>query len=137
MYARNLHKFRSIVLCIIAIINVLLSIPLALLYVGIGCALVTGVSYIIGQGLILNWFYYKKMNLDIITFWKEIGKIIIPFIIILIISAIIVYNLKCYDWKLFFIGAITFFLLYSSIMWKIAMNDFEKTLILEYLKKGN
>lgn len=137
MYARNLHKFRSIVLCIIAIINVLLSIPLAHLYEGIGCALVTGVSYIIGQGLILNWFYYKKMNLDIITFWKEIGKIIIPFIIILIISAIIVYNLKCYDWKLFFIGAITFFLLYSSIMWKIAMNDFEKTLILEYLKKGN
>lgn len=136
MYARNLHKFRSIVLCIIAIINVILSIPLAHLYEGIGCALITGISYIIGQGLILNWFYYKKMNLDIITFWKEIGKIIIPFIIILIITAIIVYNLKCYDWKLFFISAIIFFFLYSAIMWKIAMNDFEKALILGYLRKS-
>lgn len=136
MYARNMHKFRSIVLCIIAIINIACSVPLAHLYGGIGCALVTGISYIIGQGLILNWFYYKKMGLDIITFWKEILKITIPFVITLIIATIIVYSLKCYDWKLFVINAIIFFLLYSLIMWKFAMNNFEKSLILGYLRKS-
>ena len=43
----------------------------------IGAALMTGIALTIGQGFIMNWYYWKKIGLDMIKFWKNVGKIYI------------------------------------------------------------
>ena len=81
MQAKNMHKFRSILLFFIAIANVAISIPLAKAYQGIGSAIGTSLSLIIGNIIIINIYYYKKVGINVIKFWKEIFKMTIPFVI--------------------------------------------------------
>lgn len=133
MYARNQHKFRSIVLFFIAIVNVAVSIPLAKTLGGLGCALATGVSYILGQGFVLNWFYQKKMKLNVVRFWKEISVMCIPLTLTLVLSSLIFNYLNCDNWKIFLISTCIYCAIYISIMWKFSMNNFEHQLILEYI----
>ena len=82
--AQNQHQFRSVIYIGMAVINLVLSILLCQKYGAIGCAIGTAVSLIIANGLIMNIFYHKKCNIDIVTFWREIGSVakgmIIPFI---------------------------------------------------------
>ena len=133
MYARNKHKFRSLMLLGIAVLNVVISIPAAKIYGGIGCAMVTGISFLIGQGLILNWYYYKKMDLDIPLFWRSITGMFLIFMIILLISFVILGYLKCDSWFTFAIGTFIYTLFYSVGMWKFAMNDYEHQLLGSYI----
>lgn len=129
MYARNLHKFRSLVLFGIAILNVCISIPMARIYGGLGCAAVTGGTFILGQFFILNWFYKVKMRIDIFKFWKEIGKLIICTCVILVISYYVCSFMVVNTWLYLFINAFLYAIIYVIIMWFWGMNAYEKSLI--------
>lgn len=48
----------------------------AWLWAGIGCALGTAISMIVGNGLIMNWYYQTHIGLDMRYFWKNILKIV-------------------------------------------------------------
>ncbi len=78
LQAMNRYGFRAKVLLAVGILNLALAIPLAKIYGGTGCAFATGFSMFIGNGLIMNWFYAKKIGLAIGRFWKEIGNITVP-----------------------------------------------------------
>ena len=70
------------------VFNLCLAIPLAKMYGGIGCAFATGLSMFIGNGLIMNWYYLKITRLDIVLFWRNVGKITIGVIITTVIGYI-------------------------------------------------
>jgi len=77
--AKNLFKFRTILLISVAVGNIFLSIPAIYYYGKIGTAFVTACSLFIGNVVIMNIYYYKKIKLDIYSFWKAIGRLAIPF----------------------------------------------------------
>lgn len=88
--AMNKHKFRSIVYIIIAILNILISIPLSRKYAGIGAALGSAVANLLGQCIAMNIYYYKVAGLDIIGYWKNFIKTVLPVALFsLVISKII------------------------------------------------
>lgn len=131
----NKHKFRSIVYLIIAIINVIGSWVL-MHYMGIiGAALVTGVALIIGQGFVMNWYYSKKIGLEIKRFWKELLKVYaIPVcmaVVFLISSRFIDY----YNVATMLIGIAVYTLIYLVLQWVFVCNKYEKGLILNPIKK--
>lgn len=129
LYARNKHKFRSILLLIIAIFNVIVSIPAAKLYGGFGCALVTGISFLIGQIIILNWYYYKRMKIDIPLFWKKITPLIITFICNLGLSHFIFIQFSQNNWTVLIIQFVIYSITYIVSSWLLGMNNYEKDLI--------
>ena len=43
---------------------------------GIGCALGTAISMIVGNGFIMNWYYQAHIGLDMVYFWKRILGIV-------------------------------------------------------------
>ena len=86
--AKNKYKFRTTVFFFIAIANVLISILLAQNYGGIGTAIGTAISLIIGQGFIMNVYYHKKIHINMIKFWKEILKMTIPVLLSFLIGII-------------------------------------------------
>lgn len=135
MQAQNKHKFRSKIYLFIAILNVLMSIPLAKLFGGWGCALATAVSMSIGHIVIMNIYYYKIIQLDISLFWREIFKISIPMITCLILS-ICIMNFNSFEGftYILFNGCLYTFL-YIIIMYSFGMNEFEKSLIKRPIKK--
>lgn len=41
----------------------------------VGAALMTGITLVIGHGFAMNWYYNKRIGLDMFHFWKECGKV--------------------------------------------------------------
>lgn len=79
--AMDLHRFRSVLYFLIAIGNILVSIPLCIRFGELGCAAGTCACLIIGNILIMNVYYHKKVGLNILYFWKEILRLVPSFII--------------------------------------------------------
>lgn len=73
--AKNKHKFRSIIYSVMAALNIVISIPLCIRWGAIGSAAGTFFSLFIGNGLIMNVYYAKYLNIDIRSFWFEILKL--------------------------------------------------------------
>lgn len=78
--AKNKHKQRALLYIGMCFLNLILSIVLINKYNEIGAALGTAASVVIGDGIVMNIYYKKKMNLDICRFWKEMLKISIAFV---------------------------------------------------------
>lgn len=127
--AKNMHQFRSKVYFAIAIINVLISIPLARTYGGVGAALGTAISLIIGNGFIMNWYYHTRIGLDIKYFWNQIIKfgpsLVLPSMYGIIINIFV----DLFNPVNFFICGMIFVILFCISMWFIGMNPYEKDLI--------
>lgn len=72
--AMNKHQVRSIAYLIMAVINIFISIPCIKKYGTIGAAMGTCLSYVLCNILFMNIYYHKYLKLDMIYFWKGIGK---------------------------------------------------------------
>lgn len=134
--AQNKHQFRAITYAIIAVINVI-STYLVLPFWGIiGAAACTGVAYTVGNGLIMNTYYYRVTKLDIPKFWKNILRMaIVPFGMVLVvwpIANILFHHLSLVS---FLTGVAIYSIIFIVLSWKFTMNDYERGLIREILKK--
>ena len=133
--AQNKHQFRSIVYLIIASLNVI-STWLVVPAMGIiGAALCSCVSYLLGQGLIMNLYYYKVTGLDIPLFWKNILKMaMIPALMLaagLLLRRVVVLD----NWITFLAGVAVFTAVYAALMYRFVMNEYEKDIIRGPLRK--
>lgn len=135
LQAKNMHKFRSISYFFIAIGNLIISIPLAKLYGGIGCAIGTSVSMIIGNIIIINIYYHKKVGINIIKFWKEILFISIPIVISISIGIIINKFIVSYGVIIFILKGILYVFVYSILVYFIGMNKYEKGIVKSAISK--
>src|SRR5699024_8811738 len=88
----NKHHFISILYIAIEIVNVMLSIPLSQCYGALGSTIGTAISFIVGNGLIMNWYNQTKVGLDIKRFWFEILKLF-PSLILPLIYGLTIINL--------------------------------------------
>ncbi|MDO5346809.1 MAG: oligosaccharide flippase family protein [Lachnospiraceae bacterium] len=73
--AKNMHRTRSVVYLAIAVGNVLVSSPLIRAWGICGAALGTAVTLLLGNGLFMNWYYQKRIGIDIRLFWKNIAAL--------------------------------------------------------------
>lgn len=133
--AKNMHKFRSIVFILIAVGNVCLSIPLCKVYGPVGCAIGTAMSLLIGNGLIMNWYYQEKVGLDIRHFWWEIIKFIPALIMPGIAGYFIMRFATIHSYVTLGLWGIIFVFIYAISMWFLGLNNYEKNLFTGPLKK--
>ena len=134
MQARNTYGFRAKVYCGIGIFNLILAIPMASYYGGIGCAFASGLSMFIGNGIIMNWYYASVEKLDICRFWKEILSMSVGVLIVLCIGYAVNLWMGNGGRLLFAIKVFLYVLLYAAVMRYAAMNDYEKGL-LHFMRK--
>lgn len=133
--AQNKHQFRSIVYLIIAILNVISTYLVVPYLGGIGAALCSGVSYIVGQGIIMNIYYYKVTGIDIPLFWKNILKMSIIPCVMLVLGLVTVKYIQLNNWLSFFVGVVIFSVFYALLMYKFEMNQWEKDIFMGPVKK--
>lgn len=126
--AKNMHKFRSIIYFMIAIGNVLISIPLTKVYGEVGAAFGTAITMILGNIIIMNWYYHTRVKLNMKYFWSNIFKlfpaILISFCIGLVASKTIVVNSII---NFIIVGCI-YVIAYFICMYLIGLNSYEKGL---------
>lgn len=124
--AQNKHRFRSVVYLIIAIVNVISTYILVPYMGAIGAALCSAISYVIGQGVIMNVYYYKVVGINIGLFWKNILRMAITPLIAITVGFLIKRLISFGNWPMFFAGVIVYSLLFVILMWIISMNPYEK-----------
>ncbi len=127
--AKNMHKFRSWVYFFIALANVVISIPLARSYGGVGAAIGTSVSLIIGNGFIMNWYYHARVGLDMKFFWGQILKFIPSLLPPVIIGILMFSYIDLYKIQTFVFSGIIYVIVFSVSIWYLGMNRYEKDLV--------
>lgn len=133
--AQNKHQFRSIIYLIIAIGNVI-STYLIVPYMGaIGAALCSCVSYLLGQGLIMNIYYWKVTGLDIPRFWGNILRMAIIPGAMMVLGLFVLEHVLLDNWLSFFLGVAVYTGIYALLMYRFIMNDYEKDIIRRPVQK--
>lgn len=133
--AKNMHKFRSVLCFFIAIANVGLSIPLCIYFGATGAAIGTAVSLILGNGLIMNIYYHKKVGLDVIKFWKNIFAFIPSLILPTAYGILSNIFFATTGFVQFAVQVIVMCIIYILSVFFIGMNKFEKNIIITPIKK--
>lgn len=131
LQARNQMKFRSLLYIIIALCSLALSILLTQRYNYYGCAFATGLALLLGQGLIMNIYYQKEQNIDMIAFWVEILKMSVVPAFLVLLSIYILDYLELTNMTLMqiIIGISLYTILYIPLFLKYSINSEEKTLL--------
>lgn len=133
--ALNRHQFRSVAYLIMAIHNLVVSIFLCQLYGAVGCAVGTAISFILANGLIMNVYYHKKCEINIILFWKEIRNIAKGLLFPLVSGLVICFVLNTREPIGLMFAIALYCVIYAVSMWCFGMNASEKDLIRKPIHK--
>ena len=133
--AENKHQFRSIAYVVMALINLGLSIVLCQKYGAIGSTIGTAISLLFANGLVMNIYYNRKCNIDIILFWKNIIRQSAGLIIPICVGIVMTIFIKINSIGIFGICVVSYVAVYCISMWLFGMNDYEKDLIRKPLNR--
>ena len=142
--AKNLHKARSLVYFGVSILNAAVTIPVAAYFSqdkfapgtgGIAAAAATFGAMMIGQVLFMNIYYQKKVGIDVISFWKQIIRmlpgVIIPFAVGLALNIF----LPASNFFILLIEIIIVAVTYFFSTYFLSMNKYEKELVTSPFQK--
>lgn len=134
--ALNKHQYRSIVYTLVAIGNVIISVPLIKKFGAIGAAAGTTISLLIGNGLIMNIVYEKYIGLDILLFWKRVFPIIAVSLISIIGGFVINHLFVGVSWCVLILKGLMFISMFFLSEYLIAMNGEEKNMVKNVFRLG-
>ncbi|MDD4609695.1 MAG: oligosaccharide flippase family protein [Bacteroidaceae bacterium] len=128
LQARNQLKFRSTSCISIAVACLFISIPLAKTHGPIGYTIGTSLAIIIGQIIVMNIYYYKKIHLNIPLFWKEIAKMSIVPALVGVLTFWCIHTMDLTTIKSLASSIALFTLVYLPLAWFGSMNKSERLL---------
>ena len=130
--AKNMHQFRAVVYFFIALTNIVLTIVLVKFFGTIGAPIGTGLAMIVGNTFIINWYYSKKVGLEIDRFFKKVYLKLAPAILSALLVCLIVNHFvaTAQGWMLFLLKGIVVVLIYVAALWLLGLNQQEKSEIL-------
>lgn len=136
LQAMNLNKFRMTAYTIFAVINIFMSFILAKKYGGLGCAVSSACAIFISTGLIMNWYYVKKIHLNMTLFWKNILQMLPSGILLICIVSILDIFLPVEtNWINLFTCIIIYSFIYFLSIYFFSFNNYEKSIIQNLIRR--
>ena len=133
--AKDKFKFRAILLAAMAVINVGISIPLAIRLGSVGSALGTAASLLLANVLIINIYYQKMCDIDMIRYWKTFFSMVIRLLPSFAVAFAVSRLLPISGLAGVFVYGASFTVIYCISAYFFVMNSFEKDITKRYLKK--
>ena len=127
--AKNMHRFGAILYVFIAVFNLMVSVILCKKYAGLGCAIGTAIGLVVGNGLIMNWYYSKKIKLDIKYFWTQILRLFPSVVFPCVIGMIVLHFISIQGIIGLCFGGVLYVIIYLISIWHLGMNGYEKGLV--------
>lgn len=131
--AMNKRHVRSFVLLGTTTLNILLTVVWLQLFGMLGAAIATAISTLLGQVIIMNIYYSKKIHIRIMyLFYNTFKGILISQILSMILS--VLSTLLITDtWFSFIVGAIVYIVSFGAIYLLFGANNSEKQMLKKYL----
>lgn len=127
--ALNKHQYRSVVYTLVAIGNVLISLPLIKRFGATGAAAGTMISLILGNIIAMNIIYEKIVGLDIVNFWREILKGIPAIVVPLVVAVTLKQFMQISSIATLLFEGIFFIVLYVVCLYFLAIKEDERKYI--------
>ena len=134
LQAKNMHQFRSKVYLGIAILNVIGTLLLVNKFGVIGAAIPTGGAYLLGHGFIMNWFYWKRVDLDIPRFWKKIIPVFGLAAAMCFCTVAVSNWIDFCRWSILLFGITIYTGIWLACIWRIFLTEEEKAKVLWNVK---
>lgn len=130
LQARKHLKFRAVCYLIFSILSLFGQIYLSKPFGPLGCAIAISVGFLMGHGLIMNIYYYKNENLDVIEFWKQIGKLALYPLILAIVWYTIYHLIFSHNISILnlIIQISIYVIIYIIGGWFLSLNDKERNM---------
>lgn len=127
--AKNLHKFRSVAYLAIALVNVSVSIVLVREVGPIGAAVGTAASLILGNGLVMNWYYETRVGLDVRSFWSQILRLVPSTLPAMVVGLVLALTQDLGRPALLLAGMVLVGAIYGASVWRFGLNSGERALV--------
>jgi len=127
--AQNNHHFRSIVYVLMALINLVVSIYTCQKWGVLGAVSGTAISVLLANGLIMNIYYHRRCQVNILWFWKNILRLSLGLLPAIAAGIAINRYMDLSKVMNLILGIGLYTLTYCGGMWFIGFNKYEKTLI--------
>lgn len=134
LWAKNQHKEMSILKIVIVLLNIILTILLMKFNNLYGAVLGTFISMMLGDVVVMQIVFKKKLNLSLKKYYKNTLKGIFPSMIISLIIGILVRLLQIKGWFGLVIVAFSMIVVYIVMLFIIGLNESEKKYIKRFLK---
>ena len=132
--AKNMHRTRSVVYFAVACMNVVTSIYFIKLWGVVGTCLGTLLATLLGHGVFMNWYYQRKIGLNILYFWKEMFKWILPVCILTGIGMVIIQYFMIDSWVKLIFFAFGYGCIYVMVLYFIGLDTAQRKNIREKAK---
>ncbi len=128
---------RSIILGVIALLNLIISVVLVKRVGYIGAAYGTAISSIIGYGIIINIYYKKSVDIDVLSMFRQIFHKLLPCMLVLFAVFYPLRNITLLSggWVSLLIKIMIYVLAYATLIYFAGMNKQEKNMINFFKKK--
>ncbi|MBQ6570234.1 MAG: oligosaccharide flippase family protein [Clostridia bacterium] len=135
LQAKNMHRFRAVMYLGIAVCNALLTIPFTKYFGVIGATIATVLALILGQIIIMNWYYKNRVGINIWRFFKETCHGILPIALVTIAFGFLTFFIQSHSIFNLVLRALIILIIYCVLQWFLGMNDFEHGLFAELYGK--
>lgn len=133
--AINKRMVRSLALLFTTVCNIIMTVFFIKLWGPIGAAIATLICTFLGQILIMNFYYHKKLKLPILYMFKETYKGILIYQILSMIIAFFIATRIVNVYISFIVGGIVFVAIFAICFIFLGRNDYEKKMIEKVLNK--
>lgn len=124
--AKNRHRARSIAYLAMAMVNVGFTVVLAP-PLGYWAPAIGYVVYIVlGCGLFMNWYYHKRIGLDMAFFWRRILPVLAGAVAVTALCLLGSKLAPVASWGRFVVWGSVFTALYGAVMYLLVMDADEK-----------
>lgn len=133
--AKNKHQFRSVLYIFMAIVNLIFTAVFCPKIGVMAPALGVAISTVIANCFIINIFYHKKCNVDILAFWKSVVRLLLGLLVPIAVGIGLNYWFPQKSLIEFGVCVVIYTAVYGLSMWLLGMNSYEKGLITKVLEK--
>ena len=101
----------------------------------IGCAFGTAVSLVLANGILINIYYHKRCDVDVIFFWKSILRIVPGMLPAIVCGILLNIFLPPTSIWMFVAEIGAYGAVYCVFVYLIGMNQYEKNLLQQAMGK--
>lgn len=131
--AKNQHKARSLALLAMAIFNVVFTSAAAPSMGYWAPAIAYFASIALGNGLFMNWYYHKRMGLDMVCFWKRVFPVIVVSAAVVVAGLLAMRLFPVTGWFCFVAWGLTYSAVFAAVMYLFVLDERERKNIASHI----
>ncbi|MEE6158250.1 lipopolysaccharide biosynthesis protein [Olsenella sp. YH-ols2221] len=130
------YGFRAKMYFVAAVINIGLTIWLAQALGIVGAAIASGIAMTVSSGFVLNWYYQKKIGMDMIGWWKSVLQEIVPMLALCIAGSVVWRPFAGCGWSGLVAGILCWAVAFTLVSYFLCANEYEKSLVRGAVQKA-